>query len=172
MPRRRGTGKGAEAGPEVRERASPCPVWSSPQTASFILPHAPANPWAPNSHVQDYPWSPGIPHGVRLRLSNPSRATQPHIQIPPIAMLFAPSPIGLHHSGCPILEQITGWDSQRILDEIFQGTPGCPLAVTAPRSAHLTHLLPQPIPSAHIDPCKNSHPNDPYHIPTPPLGRL
>ncbi len=83
-----------------------------------------------------------------------------------------PSPIRLHHSGCSILEQITGWDSQRILGEIFQGIPRCPLAVTVPWSTHLTHLLPQPIPSAHIDPRKNSHPNDPSHIPTPPPGRF
>ncbi len=68
----------------------------------------PANPWGPNSHVQDYPWSPGIPHGIYLRLSNPPRATRPRIQVPPTAMLYAPSPIRLHHSGCPILEQIAG----------------------------------------------------------------
>ncbi len=42
-----------------------------------------------------------------------------------------------------ILEQIDGWCSQHILGEIFQGTPGGPLAVTFPQS---THLLPQPIP--------------------------
>ncbi len=41
-----------------------------------------------------------------------------------------------------------------------------------PRSTHLTHLLQQPIPLAHIDPRKNSHPNDPSHIPTPPPGRV
>ncbi len=57
--------------------------WSSPQTASSILPHKPANPWRPNSHVQDYPWSPGIPHGVQLHTSNPQRSTQPHRQVPP-----------------------------------------------------------------------------------------
>ncbi len=64
------------------ERASPCPVRSSPHTTSFILPDSPANPWGPNSHVQDCPWSPGIPHGNHLRLSNPPRATRPRIQVP------------------------------------------------------------------------------------------
>ncbi len=72
--------------------------------------------------------------------------------------------------GLSILEQIAGWYSQHILGEIFQGTPGCPLAVTVPRSTHLTHLLPQPIPSEHITQSKNSHPNDPSHILTPPLA--
>ncbi len=43
-------------------------------------------------------------------------------------------------------------------------TPGCQLAVLVIRSTHLTHLLPQPIPSAHIDPRKKL-PNDPSHIP-------
>ncbi len=130
-----------------------------------ILPHTPANPWGPNSHVQNYPWSPGIPWRPPC-LSNPPRATRPHIQVPPTAMLYAPSPIRLHRSGCPILEQIASWDSQRILGEIFQGAPACPLAVPVPRSTHLTHLLSQPILSAHIDPRKNSHPNDPSHIPS------
>ncbi len=128
--------------------------WSSPQTGSSILPHKPAIPWRPNSHVQDYPWSPGIPHGVQLHTSNPQRSTQPRLQVPPTAMMYAPSPIRLHDSGCPILEQIAGWDILRILGEIFRDTPGCPLAVLVPRSTHLAHLLSQPIPSAHIDPCK------------------
>ncbi len=104
-----------------------------------------------------------------LHLSDPPRATWPRIQVPATAMLYAPAPIRLHHSGCPISEQIAGYDSQRIIGEIFQGTPGCPLAVPVPRS---THLLSQPIPSAHIDPRKTSHPNDPSHIPVPTLGRL
>ncbi len=39
IPQRRDTGKGAEGRSEVRERASRCSVWSSPQTASSILPH-------------------------------------------------------------------------------------------------------------------------------------
>ncbi len=154
MPRRRGTGIGAQARSEIRERASTCPVWSSPQTASSILHRTPANPWSPNSHVQDYPWSLGIPHGVHLCTSNPQRATRPRLQVPPTVMLYAPSPIRLHNSGCPILEQTTGWDSQHIVFEIFQDTPGCPLAVPVPRSTHLTHLLSQPIPSAYIDPRK------------------
>ncbi len=144
--------KRAEARSEVRERASACPVWSSSQTASSILPHRPTNPWRPSNHVQDYPWSHGIPHGVRLRTSNPHRATRPHLQVPPTAMLYAPSPIRLHASGCPILEQTTGWYSQRILGEILQDTPRCSLAVLVPRSTHLTHFLSQPIPSTHIDP--------------------
>ncbi len=108
MPRHRGTRKGAKACSEVPERVSPCPSNSSPQTTSSILPHTPASPWGPNGHVQDYPWSPGLPHGVRLRLSNPPRATQPRNQVPPTATLYAPSPIRLHHSGCPILEQTAG----------------------------------------------------------------
>ncbi len=139
MPRCRSAGKGAKAYFEVRERASPCPVWSSPHTTSFILPDTPANPWGPNSHVQDYPWSHGIPHGIHLRLSNPPRATRSRIHVPPTAMLYAPSPIRLHHSGCPILEQTAFWESQRIVGEIFQGTSGCPLAVPVPQSTHLTH---------------------------------
>ncbi len=55
IPRRRGTGKVTEARFEFRERASACPVWSSPQTASSILPYTPANPWWPNNHVQKLP---------------------------------------------------------------------------------------------------------------------
>ncbi len=43
--------------------ASVWPVCSSPQTASFILPHTPTNPWRPKSHFQGYPPSLGIPHG-------------------------------------------------------------------------------------------------------------
>ncbi len=164
--------KGVKACFEVRERASQWPVWSSPQTTSSILPHTPAKQWGPYRHVQDYPWSPGIPHGNHLRLSKPPRATRPRIQVPLTAMLYAPSPIRLHHSGSPILEQTAGWESQRIVGEIFQGTPGYPLEVPVPRSTYLTHLLSQPIPSAHIDPRKNSHPNNPSHIPTPPRGRL
>ncbi len=65
-----------------------------------------------------------------------------------------------------------GWDSQRILGEIFQGTHGCPLAVPVSWSNHQAHLLPQPIPSSHINPRKSSHLNDPSHIPTPPPGCL
>ncbi len=170
MPWRRGTGKVCS---EVREKASQCPVWSSPQTTSYILPHTLANPWGPNSHVQDYWWSPGIRHGVHLRLSNPPRATRPRIQVPQIAMLYTPSPIRLHHSGCPILEQITGWDSQRILGVIFPGTPGYTLAVPVPRSTHLTHLLPQPIPLSHINPRKKLTPKWPFpYIPSTRPGRL
>ncbi len=108
MPRRRSAGKGAKACFEVRDRASPCPVRISPHTTSFILPDSPANPWGLYSYVQDYPWSPGIPHGNHLRLSNPLRATRLRIQVPPTAMLYAPSPIRLHHSGSPILEQTAG----------------------------------------------------------------
>ncbi len=117
----------------------------------------PVNPWRPYSHVQDYPWSPGIPHGVHLRTSNPKRATRPRPQVPPTAMLYAPSPIHLHNSGFPILEQTADWDSQRILGGIFKDTPGYPLAAPVPRSTHLTQLLSQPIPSAHIGPRKKTH---------------
>ncbi len=46
---------------------------------------------------------------------------------------------------------------------------GCPLAVPVPRSTHLTPLLSKPIPSAHINlHKKNSHPNNPSHMPSPP----
>ncbi len=115
----------------------------------------------------------GIPHGVHLRTSNPQTATRPRLQVPPTAMLYAPSPIRLHDLGCPILEQTTGWDSQHIVFDIFQDTPGCPLAVPVPRSTHLTRLLSQPIPSAHINPRKKAHtqmtlPIYPHH----PPGRL
>ncbi len=67
------------------------------------------------------------------------------------AVANSPSP-----SGLIILEQTAGWDSQRILGEIFQGSAGRILAVPVPRSTHLTHLLLQPIPSAHIDPRKKT----------------
>ncbi len=40
-------------------------------------------------------------------------------------------------------------------------------ALPVPRSIHLTHLQSQSIPSAHIDPRKNSHRNDPSHITLP-----
>ncbi len=91
------------------------------------------------------------------------RATRPRLQVPPTAMLYAPSPIRLQNSDCPILEQTAGWDGQRILGEIFQDTPGCPLSAPVPRSTHLPHLLSQPFLSAHIDHVKNSHPRDPSH---------
>ncbi len=42
-------------------------------------------------------------------------------------MLYPPSAIGFHHSGCPILEQTADLDSQIILVEIPQYTPGRPL---------------------------------------------
>ncbi len=146
MPWRRGTAKSAKACFEVHERASTWPVWSSPQITLSLLPHTPVNPWGPNSHVQDYPWFPGLPHDVHLRLSNPPRTTLPRIQVTPTARLYAPSPIRLHHSGCPILEQIPGLSCQRILGEIFQGTPGCPLTAPVPQITHPTHLLTQPLP--------------------------
>ncbi len=47
---------------------------------------------------------------IRCALS-PSKAT--------IATSLEPK----NHLGCPIVEQTTGWDSQRILGEIFQDTP-------------------------------------------------
>ncbi len=93
-----------------------------------------ANPWRPNSHVQDYPWSLGISHGVHLRTSNPQMATPPRLQLPPTVMLYAPSPIRPHNSSCHILEQNTVPDSQRLLGEIFQNSPGCPLVAPVPRS--------------------------------------
>ncbi len=58
------------------------------------------NPWRPNSHIKGYPWSPGIPHVVHFRASNPQRARPPSLQVPP---LFTPSPIRVHHSGCLML---------------------------------------------------------------------
>ncbi len=61
------------------------------------------NPWRPNSHIQGYPWSPGISHVVHFRTSNPQRDRPPSLQVPPTVMLYAPSPIRVHHSGCPIL---------------------------------------------------------------------
>ncbi len=73
-------------------------------------------------------------------------------------MLCTSSPIRFHNSGCPILEQITFWDGQRLLGEIFQDTPGCPQAVPVPRNTHQTHLLSQPIPLAHNDPRKKLRP--------------
>ncbi len=99
-----------------------------------------------------------ITHGL---LEFPMASTFAHptrLHVPPTSMLYTPSPIRLHSSDCPILEQITGWDSQRLLGEIFQGTPGCPLAVPVPRSTHLTHLLSKPVPLAYIDPRKKLTP--------------
>ncbi len=110
-----------------------------------------------NTHVQDYPWSPGIPHGVHLRTFNPQRASQPRQQVPLTAMLCVLSPNPLHNSVCPILERTAGWNSQRIIGEIFQDTPGCPLEIPLPRSTPLFHLLSQTIPSAHINPRRRAH---------------
>ncbi len=136
IPRSRGIGKGENVCSEVREGVSALSVWSSSQTASSILPYTLANPWRPNCHVQDYPWSPGIPRGVHLRIANPQRATRPRLKFSPTEMLYPVSPIRLHNSGCPILEQTAGWNSPRTLGEIFQDTSGCPLAVPVPRSTH------------------------------------
>ncbi len=88
-------------------------------------------------------------------------------------MVYAPSPIRLHNLGCLILEQTTGWDNQRVLGKIFQGTPGCPLAAPVPRSNHQTHLLSHPISSAHIDPRKTIHTqmNLPIYPATPSIRR-
>ncbi len=108
MPRRRGTGKGAKVRYEVRERASVCPIRSSSQIASHILSQTMVNPRRLNSHVQDYPWSPGIPHGIHFRTSNSQRATRPRLQVSPTAMLYAPLSIRLHNLGCPTLEQTAG----------------------------------------------------------------
>ncbi len=135
-------------------RAPACPVWSSPPTASTILPYTPAIPWRSNIHVQGCPWSSGIPHAVHFHTFCPQRATRPRLQVSTTEMIYVPSPIGLHHSGCTILEQPASSTSQRILGEILQDTPGCPLAVPVPRGTHLTNLRPQSIPSAHIDPRK------------------
>ncbi len=66
--------------------------------------------------------------------------------------------IRFHHLGTPILEQTAAGDSQRILGEILQDTPVRPLAVPVPRCTHINHILPQPIPSAHINPLKNLTP--------------
>ncbi len=93
----------------------------------------------------EFPMVPTFAHPTRNR---------PRLQVPPAEMFHAPSPIRLHNLGCPILEQTAGWDSQRIISEIFQDTPGHLLAVPVPRSTHITHLLSQPVPSAHIDPRK------------------
>ncbi len=46
-----------------------------------------------------------IAHGVHLHTFIPQRATWPGLQVPPTERLFATSPIRLHNSGCPILEQ-------------------------------------------------------------------
>ncbi len=97
----------------------------------------PVNPCRSNIIVQDYPWSCGIPNGVRLPTPNSQRAKRPRLQVPPTEMLYVPSVIFLHHSGCPILEQTADRDSQRIRGEIFQNTPGCPLTVPVPRTTHL-----------------------------------
>ncbi len=56
----------------------------------------------------------------------------------------------IQHSGCPFLEQATSGDSQRIVVEILQDTSGRHLAVAVFRGAHITYLLPQPIPSVHM----------------------
>ncbi len=61
------------------------------------------------------------------------------------------------------------WNKLRFLGEIFQDTAGCPLPVPVPRSTHLTHLLSQPIPSAHIDPRKTRPLSD---TPATSPGRL
>ncbi len=54
IPRRRGIGNGAEARSVVRERASACPIWSSSQSASIIVPYKSANPWRCYSIVRLY----------------------------------------------------------------------------------------------------------------------
>ncbi len=140
------------------------PLWTSIST--------PANLWGPFSHVQDYPWSPGIPHGNHLCLSNPPRATRPRIQVPPTAMLHEPSPIRLHRPGSPFWNKLPAAIVNASSVKSFKALLNTRWQFPVPRGTHLTHLLPQPIPSAHIDSHKNSHPNDPSHIPTPPPGRL
>ncbi len=66
-------------------------------------------------------------------------------------MFYPPLPMRFHYSGCHILEQTVGWDSQRFVGEILQDSPGL---------------------SAHIGNVRNSHPNSPPiapHHPTRPF---
>ncbi len=133
MPRRRGIGKGAEARSEVCEKLRHVPYETAlKQLRLFSLAH----------------------RRIRGDLIAMFKITHGLLEFP-MASNFAHL---TRNSGCPILEQTNGCDIQRILGEIFQDTPGCPLAVPDPRSTHLTHLLSQPISSAHIDPRKKLTP--------------
>ncbi len=60
---------------------------------------------------------------------------------------------------------LSGCYSQRIVCEIIQDTSGRQLAVPVPWSAHITRLLPQPIPSVYVTPLQNSHPHNSSNIP-------
>ncbi len=53
-------------------------VASCSPTASLIPPYPSADPLMCNIHVQDFPWSSEIPHGVNPQPSNPSGATRLH----------------------------------------------------------------------------------------------
>ncbi len=128
----------------------------------------PSNSFVYSLYVQGYPWAPGIPHGVNLRTSNPQSATRPRLQVPPTAMLYAPSPIRLHNPGCPNLEQIAGWrvnatsvkSFKIILDahwqSLFSEEPILPTSSDNPFPQHT---------STHG---KKTHPNHPSHMPPPP----
>ncbi len=79
--------------PQRRDTGSVWSSWKSfdmfrlKQPSSSVI-YSPSHTWRPNSHVQVYPLSPGIPHDFHLRPSNPQRATRPRLQVPPIEMLY------------------------------------------------------------------------------------
>ncbi len=86
--------------------------------------------------------------------------TRPVLWVPPTEILSPPLAIRFRRSCCPVLEQTVGLNCQCIASEI--------LHIPNPKSTHITHLLPQLIPSAHTTPRRNTHPHDPFHI-TPHL---
>ncbi len=51
---------------------------------------------------------------------SPVQPAQGYAATPPTRMLYPPSPKCFQHSGYPILEQTTGYDSQHIVGEIVQ----------------------------------------------------
>ncbi len=78
-----------------------------------------------------------------------------HAFITQISILYAPSPIRLHQADYPFWNKLPA-EIVNASSVKSAGSAGRILAVPVSRSTHLTHLLPHPIPSAHVDPCKNS----------------
>ncbi len=112
------------------------------------------SPWRPPSHIQP----------TKSNVATPTSSTNSDA-VRAVANLSTMRAV-------PLWNKLPAEVVNALNGEIFQDTPGCPLAVPVPRGTHLTHLLSQPIPLAHIDNVKKSHPNDPSHIPQHPTRPL
>ncbi len=97
------------------------------------------SPWSPPSYIQT----------ANYYAATPISSTNREV-VPAIANTLSPFGLSQFGKNCRLRKQ-------RIFGAILQDTPGRQLAAPVPWGTHTTHLLPQPIPSAHIDPRKKNH---------------